>query len=767
MGIFTRLFGERINPEPQPVNKDVESVDKLTVSNLGVGWSSLWDSGITDAESANSQWINAFNDWVYANVSVLAEQVSYIDFELYKIKFVRGEISYERIESHELLDLLDRFNPFMAKSDAIYTGQAHVELAGDAFMLLDGAGKDVNIGRNIDNIFLLQPDMVEVKPGDRNSENIIDHYIYKDKSSPEGKRFEAEEVIQIKSPNPGNPLRGKSVVQAAAIPIDVNSLLGEFNKKFFKNGAIQGFVLGTDQKLTADDVTRMESQIKKNYAGVRNAFKTMILGGGLKPISVQSNYKDMEFLAQQEWIRDKIMALFRNTKTSLGITDDVNRANAEASLLGWKQNVIKPKMRRWADTLNEFLVPRFGNDLILTYADPVPEDREGKIKEAVSLSSILSINERRELVGFDNLPGKEYDEVNASPAPQFDPAERRAKAMPKTLSNIDLPKVLRARKIHDRLEEHHKLLKEAKKLARVAIRSTKKPAPKPAPATIKTEVRESPYFTNDQVWEYWAKTVNVADVLEERFIGKVKQFIDRLEEKALTQLQAYKPTKGVTKALDLFDDEAEISAAIDLFTPLMAEATTASGQQTFDLLKLDQTYTTSEDMRRHIRRQVERFAGSMVKTDQDKLSQLIITGFESGQSVPQIERNIRETFEGIRKVQSTRITRTELIRASNNGALDAFRESGVVEGKQWLTAEDDRTDAECMELNGKVVALSRDFYEDDYDSGEAPPLHPNCRCILIPVLKEVARAELDKIRKELEQEREYVNKLEKVFGLDG
>jgi SPP1 gp7 family putative phage head morphogenesis protein len=86
------------------------------------------------------------------------------------------------------------------------------------------------------------------------------------------------------------------------------------------------------------------------------------------------------------------------------------------------------------------------------------------------------------------------------------------------------------------------------------------------------------------------------------------------------------------------------------------------------------------------------------------------------------------------------IARTETNRASNAGALNGYRESGVVGQKQWLTAEDDRVSEEC-EANGSagenqdgVIDLNDDFPSGD----EAPPVHPNCRCAIAPVITEAA-----------------------------
>lgn len=99
-------------------------------------------------------------------------------------------------------------------------------------------------------------------------------------------------------------------------------------------------------------------------------------------------------------------------------------------------------------------------------------------------------------------------------------------------------------------------------------------------------------------------------------------------------------------------------------------------------------------------------------------------------------------FSGSR---ATTIARTETNRAASIGALIGYKASGVVEAKQWLTAEDDLVSEECLE-NGAagpggdgVLPL-----DDDYPSGdEAPPVHPNCRCAIAPVVDFAARESED------------------------
>lgn len=84
------------------------------------------------------------------------------------------------------------------------------------------------------------------------------------------------------------------------------------------------------------------------------------------------------------------------------------------------------------------------------------------------------------------------------------------------------------------------------------------------------------------------------------------------------------------------------------------------------------------------------------------------------------------------------IARTETNLASNNGALSGYKASGVVDGKQWLTADDDLVSEECQANgeagpNGDGVLFDLDAV---YPSGDAaPPVHPNCRCAIAPFIQ--------------------------------
>lgn len=102
-----------------------------------------------------------------------------------------------------------------------------------------------------------------------------------------------------------------------------------------------------------------------------------------------------------------------------------------------------------------------------------------------------------------------------------------------------------------------------------------------------------------------------------------------------------------------------------------------------------------------------------------------------GWSNDDLSAKIAESY-GFSKERATVVARTETNRASNEGALESYKASGVVAKKSWITAQDDRVSEEC-EANGEAGEIGLD---DNFPSGDpCPPVHPNCRCAIVPVVE--------------------------------
>lgn len=774
--------GEDARPSVVRVN------EKLAPSGLGAGFLDLGDKPLSGEKSISEKLIRSYHSWVYANVTAIAEVVGDIEFELYKVTVVKGEPNFNEVKSHPLLDLLDKPNRFTTASQLFYLSQANLELTGDCFYLLDRPNQPTEI-------VMLQPDQVTIELGDpSDGDEIIKGYTYR--QTVDGKTtdtfYAPEYIIHMKTPNPSNPFRGKSVVEAAAVSIDTSNQAQEFLKVFFDNAAVPNFALSSDQRLTDEDVKRIQKQLKSKYGGVRNAFKTMILGGGLKPVTVQQTGQQMQLIELLDSMRDTIMAMFKNTKSSLGIVDDVNRANAEASLLSWKQSVIRPKMQRITDTLNEFLVPSFGTNLVLGFCDPVPEDDTQDIDKVVKLYSgagkqVMSINEARDILDLPPIKGPENDLV-VQPN-QYTPIQ--LSATPSSLKSINLDRHYRRIKFWEHLDEQKQLYAAARNVAtKIVAASSKSASPARSKATPPASLvdgglaaRDYSNYSFHEATDYWSKQILITEVVEQKFEEKIGVFIGKLADETIKNLHSIVPKgykqgkKATVKAVDPFNEDLAVKTGVDLFTPLSREIAELAGSEAYKLLQLNTLYNPSRKLRANIDRSVREFTQSFVSTDRDKLASIIENGIKEGQSIPQIERALRDQFDTFKKNQTNNIARTETLRASNAGQLDAYKQSGVVEAKQWYTARDASVCAECAALDGDITTLSGSFFKSDYLGGDQPPLHPRCRCVMLPVLTDEKavynanritelEAQLKAKTDELGEKDKVISELEKIAEIE-
>lgn len=111
-----------------------------------------------------------------------------------------------------------------------------------------------------------------------------------------------------------------------------------------------------------------------------------------------------------------------------------------------------------------------------------------------------------------------------------------------------------------------------------------------------------------------------------------------------------------------------------------------------------------------------------------RLAHAISQGIETKRGIPGLSRDIRDTFTDMSKYRSELIARTETSNALSQASLDRMQDMGI-EGKEWVTAGDDKVSDECLgnEAEG-VIPVNQSF------SGGvmAPPQHPDCRCTLSP-----------------------------------
>jgi len=141
-----------------------------------------------------------------------------------------------------------------------------------------------------------------------------------------------------------------------------------------------------------------------------------------------------------------------------------------------------------------------------------------------------------------------------------------------------------------------------------------------------------------------------------------------------------------------------------------------------------------------VRRRVAFFSKRINEETARALTEQIRHALQEGDSISRVAERIADVYDQAIGFRSLRIARTEVISASNGGALAAY-EAGGVPRKQWVTAGDEHVRETHQAAEGQVVALPQRFIVGgallDYPGDPSGPPEEiiNCRCTTVPVLQ--------------------------------
>ena len=111
-------------------------------------------------------------------------------------------------------------------------------------------------------------------------------------------------------------------------------------------------------------------------------------------------------------------------------------------------------------------------------------------------------------------------------------------------------------------------------------------------------------------------------------------------------------------------------------------------------------------------------------TTLDAIRSTLAEGFSAGESIQQLTKRIEGYFEDNARFRAERIARTEVISASNEGALHRYELEGI--GKSEFYPSPDACDV-CLEIAEDPIYITQ-------DSHGVIPVHSNCRCVWLPVV---------------------------------
>lgn len=695
----------------------------------------IFSSGSGKVSTAKA--MAAFRGWTYASIRAVAEDVMNAEFHLFQVK---KDKTSEEVQEHELLDLLDAPNKATPGPVLWYKAVSHLELCGNAYILMSGVKSEADKPQAL---ILLDPAKVKTLKS-KDPAKIMDGYEYTDGTFKT--TYQDFEIIHIVYPDPNDPIDGIGTVEAIADWIDEDNYATRFNRSFFKNGARIGGFLEAENAHTPEQLEYLKKSFEQIYSGADNAYRTAALPAGTKYKEGAVNQKDMDFQEGQKFGMTKIMAGFRVPKTALGLVEDVNRANAEATDYIFATRTIAPKLKLIAMFLNLQLVYRYGENLWLKMENIIPENIEAKTKEVTAVTGnqpIMSINEAREIFyKLGPISGGDAVRGNALMSDIGEPIKK------------DSP----AGKIRIPMNEQRRKAKERKDLsadiAQVAVKAVEEFRTKTAEGKKKS-ILDILALSHEGYADIHQKFITRVSEYEKAIGKKMKKFNEdqREEVKANIKKELEKGFVGETKDInpaELFDQEKAVSALIDLATPILMDLYEKEGAAAAELIGASGLDLLTDEVKKAIDHSIELLSERYNETSKELLKDKLTKIMAEGPDLDKLEKMLLdaadEIFDYGAEVRAPMVAQTETFRIGNMATTDAWDKSGVVKTMKWYTASGDPC-PHCQAMAKKAGIKPGETWLDkgdtlrgtdgtdieiSYDNIGFPPLHPKCYCYVRP-----------------------------------
>ena len=317
---------------------------------------------------------------------------------------VTGQTPAKKV--NKLLNI--RPNPFEDRVRFFRRALLDFHLDGNAFFYYDG-----------NDLYLLPANDVEVVP---DPYTFVNHYNYlvsnqqssdffgynKQTRKSEAIRFEPNEIIHITSENTTSIFRGTSKLKPLLRLIELYYYMINFQRQFFKNNAIPGFVLTTDNILSKRVKERLLEGWRNSYTTIfDNARHPAILDGGLKIDQFsQVKFQELDF-------ENSIERIQQDMAKALGVPyvllKSGNNANIDANQKLFYQHTVLPILNQFCSAFMLF----FNNGVQikpdkLTIPALRPDERTQSIYYSTLVNTgIITPNEARVGLGFPSIDGED------------------------------------------------------------------------------------------------------------------------------------------------------------------------------------------------------------------------------------------------------------------------------------------------------------------------------------------------------------------------
>ena len=219
------------------------------------------------------------------------------------------------------------------------------------------------------------------------------------------------DLLHIKLPNPANWQFGLSPIRVAGLLIDQMNEAVKWNYGILNSGVVLRGVLKVDSILSEGDADRYRDAFARAYAADKQ-LKIAVFGKGVEYQQLtDSSLQNLLVDEQIERLARYICLAFGVPAYLLGLKDGATFSNVTEARQFFYDNTVIPLTERIFSALSVWLSQLTANRIEIVplwQQVPVLAERQRQTWEKLDAISFLSLNEKRELAGFQPFDGGDF-----------------------------------------------------------------------------------------------------------------------------------------------------------------------------------------------------------------------------------------------------------------------------------------------------------------------------------------------------------------------
>ena len=318
-----------------------------------------------------------------------------------------GELEEEK--AHPFTKLLKRPNTLMSGSFLMRYTVWWFLLRGNAYIFIatpaPGSGEPVELLPLAADMMQPMPETMRQGKGVYAGQQVID---FEYSTGTYKQQLPGENVIHFRTPNPHDYWVGLSPLAPALLPLRSDEAQGQWVSDFFgKKNAIPSAIMSVPAETSEQDFGVIREMLREQFEAGQRTLITR--AGDLSVEVIQQTLEQMQVLGSREFNAkaiDRIYGIPEGLITG-GLSGD-SRLAAEIALA---RNTVQPLLDYFAEELTGSLAIYYGEDIVITAPNVVPQDRALDLQEYNAYGQDRTINENRQELGLEPLKNDVADQV--------------------------------------------------------------------------------------------------------------------------------------------------------------------------------------------------------------------------------------------------------------------------------------------------------------------------------------------------------------------